>query len=297
MARKQSRGFPWLLVGAGILLWSQRYRLMQNRFSKSPRGWALVTGASSGIGAAFARELAARGYNLILVARRADRLNALVEELRARFGIEAETLPADLTREEDLRRVVDAVSNRSDLDLLINNAGFGEPGPFAQSNAERQLDMIRLHDLASVALTRATLAAMITNGHGGIINTSSTAAFFPLYGNANYSASKAYLNNFSESVQTEIAGTGVFIQALCPGFTYSEFHDEIADFRRETLPGFMWMQAGVVVKQSLNSLGSGEVIFVPGWLNRVIAFFGRSLITSTISKEAAKIFLRNWRHV
>ena len=245
---------------------------------------ALITGASSGIGAAYARQLAAKGYNLILVARREDRLIGLATELQERHPITAEVLAADLTRSTDVKRVLKRITELDDLDLLINNAGFGAPGSFAELNLAPQLDMIRLHVIASVCLTRAALPGMIERQRGAIINVSSIAGLKPIPGSATYSSTKAYLNVFSEALQAELHGTGVKIQALCPGFTRTEFHDtpEHRGFGRSEIPEAMWMSADEVVAQSLSGLGRNRVVFIPGIRYRLAAVVARSVPTSLL---------------
>jgi uncharacterized protein len=291
--KRTSSSILWLGLGAIFFgLWSQRFRFRKGHFLDAKPGKALITGASSGLGAEFARQLAARGYDLILVARRVPRLKTLAEELQKQHQVTVEVIRADLANVDDLNLVERVIRAQGQLSILVNNAGFGAPGPFAESNIERQLDMIRLHNMAIIALTREVLPGMLARHYGAVINTSSTAAFFPLFEHANYSASKAYLNSFSEAVQMEIGNQGVYIQALCPGFTVTEFHDQMEENNRSQIPRFMWMRAEDVVRQSLEALGTGEVILIPGWVNRVTAFFGRNLLTSGLAKWAAMTFLR-----
>ncbi len=264
----------WLGLGAGLMaLWSQRYRLREGRYLQRS-GRALITGASSGIGAAFARQLAARGYELTLVARRAELLESLAAELHERYGLPVYTLPADLAADAD-RRLVERAIQAGQFDLLVNNAGFGLVGRFDQVDADRLAALVRLHDEASVALTRAALPGMVARGRGGVIFTSSLTAFLPIHANAIYAASKVFLNNLAESLAAELQGTGVQVQALCPGFTVTEFHNTLPEVRRANLPAFLWMQADAVVEQSLRALGSGEVVFVPGAVNRAIVLLLR----------------------
>ena len=190
------------------------------------KGTALVTGASLGIGEAYCRALAREGYDLILVARRRELLEKLAEELKSRLGIGAEVFPADLASDEDTARVARRIEEATDLCLLVNNAGFGVEGFFVDTDIERQLDVVRVHDLATMRLCRAALPGMIARRHGGIINLSSLAAFFPSPGNVIYSASKAFTVAFSEALSLELKGTGVRVQALCPGFTHTSFHSQ-----------------------------------------------------------------------
>jgi short-subunit dehydrogenase len=264
----------------------------------TPIGRALITGASSGIGEAFARRLAADGFDLALAARREDRLRALAAELSAAHGVEAEALPADLSKDEDVARVGRYIEAHPDLTLLINNAGFGTRGYFADVELERQLAMIRVHVIASVSLARFALPAMIRRGGGAIINVSSVAAFFPSAGGANYSATKIYLNNFSEALAAELDGTGVRVQALCPGFTYSEFHDtpEYGDFDRKDIPDALWMSAEQVVDESLAALLGNRVIVVPGRQYRGITAAASSPLGGPL-RRAARVVRKRWNKI
>jgi len=244
---------------------------------------AAITGASSGIGAAFARRLAAQGYALVLVARREERLTALAEELRQRYAIPVETLSADLTVAADVERVAGRLAELPALDLLVNNAGFGVEGRFAQADLDPQLAMIRLHVLASVRLTHAALPGMIERGHGGIINVASLAGFMALPGAAQYCATKGYLITFSRALALELRGTGVRVQALCPGLTHTEFHAGQRGGTTAQMPEFMWMSAAAVVAASLRDLAAGRVICVPGWGNRVLKFLGSSPLVDLVA--------------
>ena len=276
---KAKHGFEWY-AGAGALagfVGAVVWRQVQNRWQRFLRRGedltgktALVTGASSGIGAAYARRLAGLGYDVILAARRRERLDALAEEIRSRFGVRAEVLPADLTCDEDLLRLEKRITTDVSLEMLVNAAGFGAPGYFAEGAVQENVAMTEVHINATIRLCRAALPGMIQRRRGAVINVSSLAAFFPLAGNATYSASKAYLNNFSTSLQAELYGTGVRVQALCPGFTLTEFHDILEHFDRHSVPAFLWMKADEVVERSLNALGREEVIYIPGLANKLI---------------------------
>jgi hypothetical protein len=238
----------------------------------------LITGASSGLGAEFARQLAAQGYALILVARRTERLEALADELRQKHGVTVEPLTADLANPADVQRLEERLTDESSLSLLVNNAGFGTTGKFASAEVNKQLEMIQVHVLAAVRLTRAALPGMIARRRGAVINVSSLAGFIPRGGSATYGATKAYLNSFSEALQLELKGTGVRVQALCPGYTYTEFHDtrELKGFRRSEIPGFFWMSAEAVAAQSLAALNREQVIVIPGLRNHLFRLISQN---------------------
>ncbi len=238
--------------------------------------YALITGASSGIGAEFARQLAGQGVHLALVARNEERLNALRAEIRAAYPVAVEVLPADLSEESGMAGVVTFIQALPGLDYLINNAGFGTTDLFAESDIDRQLRMVAVHVNATLRLCRAALPGMIERGGGAIINVASVSAFGPTPHSPTYSASKAALVNFSRGLQSELRGTGVSVQALCPGFTRTHFHDgaEFKGFRQERLPGFLWLRADGVVRDSLRALRvGGPVVVVPGWFYRLAVAF------------------------
>ncbi len=232
---------------------------------------ALVTGASSGIGAEFARQLAARRYDLILVARRKERLEKLAAELAAAHGVRAEALAADLTEDADLKTVEERVMRDGGIDLLVNNAGFGVLGRFWQTGIEAQDSLHRLHILATMRLTHAALAAMTARDSGAVINVSSVAGFVPAATGSTYGSTKAWINAFTEGLYLELKSrrSAVKVQALCPGFTYSEFHD-VAGMDRRAIPGPMWMRAEDVVAASLKGLDRGKLFVVPGWRYKLV---------------------------
>ena len=272
------------------------YAIINLMNTPTGKGTALITGASSGIGAVFARKLAAQGYNLVLVARREALLRALADELQAKQAVTVEVLPADLGLVDDMRQVEARIAALPDLALLVNNAGFGVIGAFSEVPVERSMEMLMVHDLATLRLTRAALPGMIARRRGGVINTSSTAAFLPLGGNVMYTSTKAFLNSFTQSLAYELEGTGVRVQALCPGFTYTGFHDtpEFAgDDYRARIPKFLWMMADEVVDQSLWALAHGRVIFIPGFKYRLIALAGRMGIMGVASRLANGWLIRS----
>jgi len=233
----------------------------------------LITGASSGIGAAFARALAAQGHDLLLVARRRDRLESLAAELKERHAAFAEILVADLSQRAGVERVQARIAELEALEMLINNAGFGTTGRFTRLDVEKQVQMVNLHVVASMRLCRAALPGMIDRGSGAVINVASVLAFGPFPGNATYAATKAFLVAFSKNLHAELGHKGVRFQALCPGFTSTEFHDtpEYQRFERSRIPEMLWLSAEEVVAGSLAALRRNRVVFVPGLKNRLLA--------------------------
>jgi len=226
----------------------------QSAAAAKPR--ALVTGASSGIGAAFARRLARDGRELILVARTLDRLEELATELRERDGHTVTVVAADLTKPAELHKVEEQVASDTALDLLVNNAGFGTIGRFATLDPDREEEEVRLNVIALQRLTRAALPGMVERKRGGIINVSSMAGLQPGPCNATYSATKAFVNSFTEALHEELRGTGF---------------QQRAGIDTSDLPAFAWMSAEAVVDASLAGLGRGDVVLVPGFGNRVLA--------------------------
>lgn len=230
------------------------------------KGAALVTGASSGTGEVFARRLSGKGYRLILVARREERLQKLAAELG-----NAEALPADLAVESGLRAVESRIAAEPSLQFLVNNAGIGLPnGAFHEVGAELQDRMHRLHVIAIARLTHAALRGMIERRMGFIINVSSVSGFLHTPSAVSYCATKAWINSFTEGLSLELksARSPVRVQALCPGFFYSEFHDRIG-MDRGLIPRSLWMSAEDVVDTSLRGLEKNRLIVVPGWRYRL----------------------------
>lgn len=244
---------------------------------------AIITGASAGIGATFARHLAARGCDLVLVARREDRLQALATELLTAHGTHCEVLPADLAADADVGRVVARISVLPRVDYLINNAGFGTKGKYFHADLAGQVTMHRVHVLAIVQLTHAALKRMVENDSGAIINVASVAGFTLSAGGTSYSATKHWLNVFTEGLYLELRSSGsrVKVQALCPGFTYSEFHD-VQQVDRSVIPKSWWLSADFVVEESLKGLERRGVFVIPGlryrWIVRLLSLVPRPLI-------------------
>ena len=257
---------------------------------------ALITGASSGIGAEFARQLAAKGYSLVLVARRKERLASLALELGNTYGVQAEVLPADLSLDSGVAKVEERIASLETLELLVNNAGHGISGRFHKVEIEKHLMLVQVHSIASMRLTRAALPGMVERGRGGIINVASMAAIVQLV-NPTYCATKSFLVGFSRALQNDILDSGVKVQALCPGFTYSEFHDtpEYTGFQRSNLPRFLWQTAEAVVAESLKSLEGGRVICIPSTRYRLFAWMASSPITAPLFRGIARRILRRRR--
>src|SRR6266446_9732232 len=231
---------------------------------------AVVTGASTGLGAVFATALARQQYDLTIVARSRERLEALAGRLRQSYGIAVEVVVADLTQSTALRTVEERVAGDNTLELLVNNAGFGTTGPFARLDPDQEEAEIRLNVLALVRLTRAVLPGMIARGRGAIINVSSMAAFLPGPYDATYGATKAFVNSFTEALHEELRGTGVRVQALCPGFIHTELQQR-AGIDTSRLPAWVWMKPETVIEASLSALQRGQVVCVPGLGYRLLA--------------------------
>ncbi|MCF6474414.1 SDR family oxidoreductase [Nonomuraea sp. MG754425] len=230
---------------------------------------ALITGATAGIGAAFARHLAAEAYSLVLVARDELRLARIADQLKLRYGVTVEVLPADLATEQGLERVEARL--RAGVDLLVNNAGFGNAGHFPHVPVEREVRMLKVHCEAVLRLTLAALPGMRERERGAIVNVASVAAFFT---RGTYSASKAWVVNFSESAANEVRGSGVRIMALCPGFVRTEFHQR-ASMDTSGIPWFLWLKADDVVREGMRDLALGRRVSVPDLRYKLIVGIGR----------------------
>lgn len=243
---------------------------------------ALITGASAGIGAEFARQLAAQGHHLALTARRVDRLKELATELTERYGIECLTIPADLADPNASADIMSSINEAGyEVDVLINNAGFAVGGFYTQATWDEQARFIQVMVTAVAELTHRVLPKMLENRSGQIVNVASVAGIVAgSSGHTLYAASKAFLIKFSESLAMENHNTGVTVQALCPGFTLSEFHDVIGNRHLVSqMPDYMWMDANEVVSYSLEQLKNPKapVMLVPGRVNRFLAFLSRKL--------------------
>jgi short-subunit dehydrogenase len=241
-----------------IVTW--KVGLILEKSSSDSKPVALVTGASSGIGAVYAEALAEAGYHLILVARREEKLKAV----QSRTG--GDILVADLATETGVAQVAACIRETPALDFLVNNAGFGTQGYFWEAPLAGQVAMHRLHVMAPVNLTHAALPRMVARNRGFIVNVASVAGFGQNPGSISYCATKTWMNSFTEGLWLELraAKSNVRVQALCPGFTRSEFHDA-ADLDMSRVPEVLWHSAENIVESSLNALPGNELFVIPGW--------------------------------
>jgi len=235
------------------------------------RPLALVTGASGGIGAEIARVLAGKGHDLVLVARSVERLAALTEELSRAHGIQARALAADLAQGEEPDRLARSIASEgSEVDVLVNNAGFGLHGPFVRTDGARELEMIQLNVVALTRLTKLLLPGMVARGRGRVLNVASTAGFAPGPFMAVYYATKAFVVSLSEALAEEVRGTGVTVTALCPGATRTAFAgaagmEDSALFRRGVV-----MDARTVARAGVEGMLAGRTLVVPGLANKAL---------------------------
>jgi short-subunit dehydrogenase len=238
---------------------------------------ALVTGASSGIGAAIARELASRGHGVTLVARREDRLRELAAELSAQHDVRAETIGSDLSDASVRGRLVGEIDRLGlDVEVLVNNAGFGAYGEFARIARAPQIEMVRVNVEAVVDLAARFLPTMVERGRGALINVASTAAFQPLPGAATYAATKAFVLSHGDALHQELKGSGVTVTTVCPGPVRTEF-TEVAGIAEseEATPGAIWMSAEEVARHAVEAAERGRRIAVPGMINQAGALVGQ----------------------
>ncbi|HLM17741.1 MAG TPA: SDR family oxidoreductase [Acidimicrobiia bacterium] len=252
---------------------------------------ALVTGASAGIGRAFAAGLAACGHQLVLVARDAARLEELATELTGTHGVDVQVLPADLLTDDGVAAVEARLRDADDpVDILVNNAGFGTFGRFAELDVDREVEEVRLNVLALLRLTHAALGAMELRHAGAILNIASLAAYQPAPASATYGATKAFVHSFTHAVHEEARGTGVHVMLVCPGYTHTEFHDR-AELGPTGLPEFVWQSADDVVAAALRDLDRGRSVSIPGLLNQTAAAFS-SVAPAGITRRVAGLVVK-----
>ncbi len=256
----------------------------------------MITGASSGIGAEFATQLAEEGFSLVIIARRVQKLEQLAEDIRSRHPVQVTVQQADLSQKADIERVVASIQELPNLDLLVNNAGFGTVGRFTRVEAKKELAMMYVHMIAPVVLCRAALPGMLAHKQGAIINVSSLSGIIPIR-NVVYQSTKAFLVNFSYALRNELQGSGVRVQALCPGFVYTEFHDtpEYTHFSRNSIPDFLWMEPGQVVSESLKALEHNKFICIPGTINKLAGALSQNSLSAGLIRAAVKLVLRRRR--
>ncbi|MGW2250445.1 SDR family NAD(P)-dependent oxidoreductase [Kitasatospora sp. NPDC001660] len=251
---------------------------------------ALITGATAGIGAAFARRLARGGYRLVLVARDTERLERTAADLQGKYGVETEVLTADLATDEGIGAVEARLADAArPVDLLVNNAGFGNRGAFLTVPLRDELDMLKVHVEAILRLTTAALPGMRDRGRGAIVNVASVAAFLP---RGTCGASKAWVVSFTQGVLRDLGGSGVRMMALCPGFTRTEFHQR-AGMGTGNIPSWSWLSAERVVEEALRDLGRGRSVSVPGKRYKVAVALARVLPSGKLgglSSKAARTY-------
>ena len=239
--------------------------------------WALVTGATAGIGESFTRLLASKGYNIALVARDEVRLHERAGGLREKYGIQTFVLPADLATKSGVKSVEKYIQSY-EIEVLINNAGFGINKAFTASDLGDEQDLLNVLVRTPMRLMHVVLPGMKARNKGVIINVSSVAGFIA---GGTYSAAKSYLTVLSESLHTELASTQVLVSSLCPGFTRTEFHQR-GRMSMKGLPAFMWLDADELVAKSWQDALAGKAISIPGWQYQLLVFFIRNLPRSTV---------------
>lgn len=246
---------------------------------------AIITGANRGIGKCFALESAKRGYDLVLIARNSELLEKCSKEIRDRYDVDITIISSDLSKTEDVNSIASRISEDPTIELLINNAGFAVPSFFVDSDIDAQLDMVHVHNEATLRLTRAVLPTMKNNRKGAIINVASTLAYIPFVANSVYCASKAFINVFSDVVQREVKKYGIIIQALNPGLTETDFHKTGAFTNVDKIDTPMKAMAPeVVVDISFRQLGK-KLIVIPGSTNKLMTLFKEPIARVMMNKK------------
>lgn len=249
---------------------------------------AFITGASSGIGEQFAKNLAAAGYDTVLLGRKTEKLSAVSETLKSQYGVDASYIEADLSKQKDLEMVDDYLKNHR-IDLLVNNAGFGHGKEFMETDRNRVCDMLNVHVYAPTIFTHTVLSQMKERGSGIVVNVSSLAAFMRVKGATEYVSTKAYLVEFSVTLDKYLKSNypGIRVQVLCPGFTHTEFHStpEFTEFDKGRFPKFVWMDARRVVDCSLENLNNRKNPVIPGAFNKFLYFLINCPVAGKIIKS------------
>jgi short-subunit dehydrogenase len=246
--------------------------------------WALVTGATAGIGESFSRLLASHNYNIVLVARDSARLEERAKNLEEKYGIQTQVIQADLATDEGCMKIEKYIAENH-IDVLINNAGFGTNKAFTMSSLEIEQQLLDVLVRTPMRLMHVALPLMKERNNGIIINVSSVAGYIA---GGTYSASKSYLTVLSESLNTELSATNVKVSALCPGFTRTEFHQR-GKMSMKGLPNFMWLNADRLVEQSWKDALKGEAVSVPGWQYRVLVFVIQAVPRSLVRKVGMNV--------
>ena len=233
--------------------------------------WAVVTGATSGIGAAYAELLAGKGYHLLISGRREKKIQDIASTLTNTFGVKVRVVLCEFQEESQLNHLLDQIADLGSVDVLVNNAGYGLGSTFG-GNLFEHLGMVKVHVIAAMSIMHAVLPGMIQQKFGKIINVSSMASFFPVSSGSTYAATKAFLNTFSQAMYMELRRYGIEVQALCPGMTRSDFHDTMGDKGEEIRKRypFSWMEPQKVAALSMKH--TKKVIYVPGIVNKMIVF-------------------------
>lgn len=261
-----------------------------------PQRTALITGASSGIGEAFADVFAAEGFDLVITARRADRLRAVAQRVEQRYGRRVDVIVADLSRADAPEKLCSEIAARGiTIDALVNNAGYGVAGAYLASPWERHLTFLQVMVTTVTELTHRLLPGMIERGYGRVINVASLAGLVPApAGHTLYGASKSFLIKFSEALAHEVRKHNVHVTALCPGFTWSEFHDVLGTRdKMNHMPRWIWMDAPTVARQGYEAVMAGRSIYINGRVNRTIAALVRLLpqrLVESLGRRAGRAY-------
>ncbi len=237
---------------------------------------AVITGASSGIGKAFAIHFAETGYDLIITGRRIEKLTTIARQLREQFGASVQIILAELSEEKEAQKLIDIIKSHDNVFVLVNNAGFGSGIEFCDNELSKHLQMLHTHVVASVELVYAVLPQMIRRKDGVIINVSSLGAYLPAPGSSIYSATKLFLKSFSESLYMEVHKYGIRVQCLCPGFTRTEFHEHRESHQPTNKNKLLWMDTETVLEESVKALRKDKTICIPGMINKLLV--GMSVI-------------------
>lgn len=254
---------------------------------------SVITGATGGMGSAFAKQLAQRSYQLVLVDINRAKLNKLAQELRTSYKIDVEILVANLAVTKSVKQLADELASRKRVDMFVHAAGYGEKTFFGKEDIRKSLDMISVHVLSAVQLIHALLPAMLRRKKGAVVVLSSLASFIPAPGSSIYSATKSFINTFLESLHMEVHTKGIHVQSLCPGLTHTGFHTD-ADIKRfEGIGGLdMWMEADEVAEISLAALDDGKVICIPGLINKSLKATAGVLPRKSYYALAEKLYLK-----